>query len=371
MNTSVKESHLEVNSMLGKIGFERYLVHCRRCGYGYAPFDREIQVDELHKLTKKLKEVICDFAQRMVFEEASEMLERRLGIKVSSSLIQKVSEEVGKILYENEVNQAKEVYENQHKTISKIPENQKKGRLYIEADGSMVLVRGEGWKEIKLGMVFKDSKVINRDKERHIIVEKEYTTCLGTAEQFKKMLYALAVRNGCQDVKEVVILGDGSVWIWNMAKELFPDAIFILDYYHFSEHVCTCAKEIYPEDEFARHDWAKNITESILEGEIDKAIKDLKNSEYESKEIRENIEQLVTYIENNRDKLRYREYREKGYFIGSGAIESGHKNVIQHRLKQAGMRWNRTGGQYIASLRAAHKSNRWDKITEIIYAKAC
>ena len=50
----------------------------------------------------------------------------------------------------------------------------------------------------------------------------------------------------------------------------------------------------------------------------------------------------------------------KGYSIGSGAIEGGHKHVIQQRMKLAGMRWSKAGAQYITSLRAASKSNKWD-----------
>jgi len=77
-------------------------------------------------------------------------------------MVQEISEEVGKKLYEKEKEEAKDLYKNQYKAISQVSENMKTGRIYIEADGSMVLIRGEGWKEIKLGMVFKDNKILNR-----------------------------------------------------------------------------------------------------------------------------------------------------------------------------------------------------------------
>jgi hypothetical protein len=68
--------------------------------------------------------------------------------------------------------------------------------------------------------------------------------------------------------------------------------------------------------------------------------------------------------------MHYKQYKDAGYFIGSGAIESGHKHVIQQRLKLAGMRWSKSGAQYIASLRAASKSDKWYKVTDIIHDKA-
>lgn len=370
MIISSKSSHMSVNSLMGRIGYDRAWLHCRRCEEGYAPFDRELDINENHKVTKGLTEVVCDFAQRMgSFEEASYMLEKYLSISISPSMIQKISEEVGKELYEKEKREAKDLYENQYKAISQVPENMKTGRIYIEADGSMVQIRGEGWKEIKLGIVFKDNKILNKDKDRHIIVEKEYVASLGGAEEFKKMLWAVAVRNGFQNAKEVVILGDGSAWIWNIAKELFPDAVFILDYYHFEEHVYECANAIYPEDELSRKKWANGIIEGFLEkDEVEKTIEGLNAQEYEES-AKVKVKGLKTYLSNNQDKMHYKIFVDKGYFIGSGAIEGGHKHVIQQRLKLAGMRWSRTGAQSIASLRAASKSNKWERVTDIIFGK--
>lgn len=365
-----KASHISINSLMGRLEFDRTWFHCRLCGEGYAPFDRELEIDGEHKLTKGLIDTLCDFAQRMSsFEEASYVMEKYLGIKVSASMIQMVSEEVGKRLFEKEKQEAKDLYQNQYKAISSVPDSKKKSRIYIEADGSMLLIRHEGYKEIKLGMIFKDSQIINKDKERHIICEKDYVACLGTAEEFKKMLWAAAIRNGYQDVKEVVILGDGSKWIWNIATELFPDAVFILDYYHFKEHVHGCAKVVYPENEISRKRWVDDIIGGFMEDKIEEALEYLKPEDFSEELVCSKVRELKTYLENNKEKMRYKEYREKGYFIGSGAVESAHKHVIQQRLKLAGMRWSRDGAQYIAALRAASKSNRWNKVAEIIYNK--
>lgn len=358
--------------MLGHLDLTRHLVYCRRCEEGYAPFDRELGINDKHKITGGLKETICDFAQRMSsFEEASYMMEKYLNVKVSAFLAQQVSEEVGQKLFDEEKQEAEYLYKNQYEAISSIPESQKKGRIYIEADGSMLLIRGEGYKEIKVGMVFKDNMILNRNKERHIIVEKDYVACLGTAEEFKKMLWATAIKNGFYDVAEVVILGDGAKWVWNAARELFPEAVFILDYYHFEEHVYECANVMYPEDELSRKRWSKKIIDGFMEGKIEKTLKHLNADKYSDEQVSIKVSNLKGYLNNNKDKMNYKEYRKKGYFIGSGAIESAHKHVIQQRLKLAGMRWNKSGAQYISTLRATSKSNRWNKVQEIIYNKVC
>jgi len=194
---------------------------------------------------------------------------------------------------------------------------------------------------------------------------------LGGAEEFKKMLWAAAVKNGFQDVIEVVILGDGSGWIWNIAKELFPEAVFILDYYHFEENVYKCANAIYPEDEVGRKRWANEIIDAFMVTDnIEETIGNLKPEDFEEQAVKDKVEELKTYLDNNKDKMHYKQYKSNGYFIGSGAIEGGHKHVLQQRLKLAGMRWNKSSAQYIASLRIASKSDKWDKVIDIIYGRA-
>ena len=76
---------------------------------------------------------------------------------------------------------------------------------------------------------------------------------------------------------------------------------------------------------------------------------------------------LYKYMTNNKERINYNSFEEKGYYIGSGAIESGNKTVIQQRMKQSGMRWGVAGGQYIAALRAKYESNMWDNnVQEVI-----
>jgi hypothetical protein len=77
-----------------------------------------------------------------------------------------------------------------------------------------------------------------------------------------------------------------------------------------------------------------------------------------------NIVNLRTYINNNIDKVDYPKYKEKGYFVGSGAIESANKVILQRRLKQAGMRWSVPGAQSVLSLRAKVESGRWESDVE-------
>jgi hypothetical protein len=77
-------------------------------------------------------------------------------------------------------------------------------------------------------------------------------------------------------------------------------------------------------------------------------------------------EQVLAYYRANAYRMLYHTYQSQGLCIGSGAIESAHRSVIQRRLKLAGQRWKRAGAQHVLNLRAAHMSQQWDKVLNLI-----
>ena len=75
--------------------------------------------------------------------------------------------------------------------------------------------------------------------------------------------------------------------------------------------------------------------------------------------------QLISYYKNHEKRMQYHLFREKGLIIGSGAIASAHKDVLQKRLKLSGQRWTKQGLQQIAQLRVAYKSGQWNLIKNL------
>jgi len=176
----------------------------------------------------------------------------------------------------------------------------------------------------------------------------------------------VAIKNGYGIYETHVILGDGAVWIWNMAKELFPNTVEILDFYHAIENTHKFAKVLYPNDEVKRHKWVKKVLNMLETGKELEAIEFVKK--YKIKDLPSGVINLPDYLEKNKTRIMYKFFKDMGYYIGSGAIESGNKTVIQQRMKQSGMRWGMKGGQYIATLRAKYKSNCWNEVINIITA---
>ena len=257
----------------------------------------------------------------MSFEKASEMIEKFTGIKVSESLIRLVTEETGEKVFKQDMARAEESYKKPEIAAPyALNRHKKEGVLYIFTDGSTVNTtledeNGSSWREMKLGLVFWDGDSISRKDGKKIITKKEYVSFFGGVEQFKKLLFDAAARAGYGKIRQVVFIGDGSHWIWNMCNELFPDAVQILDYYHLSENVHAFAKYLYPENEVKMKGWAKDILDKIDEGLVDEvlgSLPDLKNAKLPAQ-----VPNLKVYIENNRGRIDYRRYRLRGYYIRS------------------------------------------------------
>jgi hypothetical protein len=199
-------------------------------------------------------------------------------------------------------------------------------------------------------------------------LEKEYISYIGNASEFRKHLFALALRNGYGHYKETVILSDGATWIRNMAEELFPDAQQILDYYHLCENVNTFAKHLFKMDESKYKPWAKEICGKLKKGEYQRVLDELWPLQRTPDSSPVN---LFGYITNNVNNIDYAVYEKKGYFIGSGAIESGNKIILQDRLKRAGMRWNVETAQALLTLKSKVESRLWGSQVEQPFLSHC
>ncbi|MCL1791296.1 MAG: ISKra4 family transposase [Peptococcaceae bacterium] len=355
---------------------ERNVDYCPHCHKTFPQGEADLQINEPFRVTNDFMVMLAYIAQMIPsFGNAQDLLSKICNIDISISQIQKIAEYAGEKVHARQMDAANKAYEKPEEAAPQALEKDKEDSiLYILADGSAVNTRiqdedGSTWKEMKLGMVFSDKAI--RQRNKHIdIDQKEYTAYFGSVHEFKKLLFDAAARAGYGKVKQTVIIGDGAKWIWNMCEELFPDAVCILDLYHMKENIFEYAKALFPNDEKKYTRWAKTVSYYIETDQIQKAQKKIKQNplpETASKK----VVNLAGYIANHIDYINYLEYKKQGYYVGSGMIESGNKVVVQKRLKQAGMRWSRTGAQNIVSLRAKYESNRWADVQSLILDKRC
>jgi len=168
-------------------------------------------------------------------------------------------------------------------------------------------------------------------------------------------VYREAKRRGFNEAKRRVILGDGALWIWNLASEQFPWAIQIVDLFHAKEHLSEVAKAIYgPSSDLGRQ-WAKRRHDQLDEGKLDALLDALRVHAKTSDEAR----RCIDYITRNRNRMRYPQFRARGLCVSSGVVEAGCKLAIGTRLKRSGMHWTIPGADAIIALRCSVLSGRF------------
>ena len=181
------------------------------------------------------------------------------------------------------------------------------------------------------------------------------------AAYFGKELFALATHSGIYqediDTQEIVFIGDGAAWIWNLADEYFPNAVEIVDYMHATSHLYDVAKVAFGETETdAIQAWVKATEPILYDGNITEVVARIRGLDTQTPEVSDRIEREARYFEKQAKRMQYKAFREKGYQIGSGVIESACKHVVGQRCKQASMRWEKTGIHAILGWRCLYKN---------------
>jgi hypothetical protein len=164
-------------------------------------------------------------------------------------------------------------------------------------------------------------------------------------------------------VQTVVVLADGAEWIWAQARTQLqlPDVevVEIVDFYHAAEHLGTVAAAVFGPGSLRAADWLDRHRHLLRHHGVAPIHAALAALDPRTAEATDTVRKAHAYFTSHAARMAYPTFRARLFPIGSGAIESTAKNLIQARQTQAGMRWTHTGAQQVADLRALHRSARW------------
>ncbi len=215
------------------------------------------------------------------------------------------------------------------------------------------------FREVKTGVLLLPSERVETSPGRRSVVRRFLVTCLGDADAIFARLYAQLRELGWVGAHTVVVIvGDGAEWIWNRAT-MFVRRCEILDFWHALEHAWEVAQLRYGEGSAQADRWVHEIAEDLRAGKVQDVIARLKRVRPKTPELRESVQALIRYYSENAGRMRYDEYLRLGYGIGSGAVESAHKQVVHARFRQAGMRWSEAGARRLLALRLLLLNDNW------------
>ncbi len=291
-------------------------------------------------------------------------------IRMSSTSTWRRVEKWGKRMQAIETLQQVKAYDFEEPV--EIDPNKSIGRMGAAMDGTMIHIREEGWKELKVGSVFEVEQRMEIDpktKEKVEIghaVHNRYAAHLGGPEIFGKKMWAEARQRHWTHAVDSIVIGDGAPWIWNLAGEHFYDSHQLIDWYHASEHLANAAKVLHGEGSQKAHRWHRSRETKLYQGHADQIVKQLTKLAKKHPRKAEELQKEARYFRNYKKRMRFLEMREQGYPIGSGMVESAAKQY-KARFAGAGMRWCRPGAERLLPIRTAIMSNRFEKMWNLAY----
>lgn len=233
--------------------------------------------------------------------------------------------------------------------------------LQLSVDGAMVPLVGQGqWAEVKtlaLGVV---------QPAAHTTA-LSYFSRLADHETFARLALVEAHRRGVATAGVVAAVGDGAGWIQAFVDYHRPDAVRILDWCHAVGYLGRVASACFGAEAAGARRWLAAQTRELLEGDPETVLGKLRGlrdgvvraAGDEAAARRAALDTALAYLEPRRAQIQYAAFRAAGYPIGSGAVESANKLVVEARLKGAGMHWARRHVDPMVALRTVVCADRW------------
>jgi hypothetical protein len=369
-------------SVFGKTTYKRaYYAGCS-CKKGKAPIDERFGI-EPGAVTTGLAVLLALAGIEFSYDKSPEWLRSFLLFDISENTVRSETERMG-VLQEKqekaliEQSQKENYLQERQRNPRKIP-----NRLYGSMDAAKVRIEPrpkkgkekeehENWRDMK-NLCWFETEVVppsQRSKRQKKKVEREqvalrarnkqYYCDILEADEFGKLLWATGCTANADLCQDLIFLGDGAVWIWNLVDRYYPHAKQIVDWYHAEEHLEKVAASAFS-DRVERSRWLDEVTQFLWDGKVEEVMDACQSLAKDCLV----AEQTAAYFSNNCERMRYDQFRAAGYMIGSGTIESACKQIVTHRLKLPGAQWNLTGAVQTAKARAVWLSGQWQNLCHI------
>lgn len=324
-----------------------------KSGKLFRPFSESAKI-YCKSYSTPLQRAIVDFASDVSFAESANKLKEHYGIEVPTSSIRSIAEM-----------HAETINKNLTKIQKKRPSVQAKKPLIMQSDGGMVPIvktqgdssidnrktRQVGWKENRLSLVYAQGNI-----------SPIYASTMGSVDDVGNQFIYIADLAGRDDKSHIHFVADGAQWIADQVDTKFgAQANFLLDFYHLSEYLHKAGHCLSPEDPEA---WASVHKKYMKEGKINTVIQELERHINEDKKAKDHVceaKNCYNYMIKRLQQFNYKDAIAKNLPIGSGKIESGHRSVIQKRLKISGAWWLEKNVESMASLRVLRANGFYDQ----------
>lgn len=240
-------------------------------------------------------------------------------------------------------------------------------------DGWMARFRGPGWgeektdeprvawHELKMGVFYRHEQASVNASGRGLLAEKVIVSWQGAAAALGERLHHEALRRGLGRAQAVEAVGDGAPWIWNRVAGRWAQATQVLDCYHASEHLWELGRALHPKAEPKVKPWVEARRHRLRHGQEQKVLKEIAGLKTGRSAAGKIVRREQNYFASQAGRRAYETVAERGWPIGSGAVESAGRQA-QCRYKRAGQFWTAKGLRHLQALEAARAHGHWDQL---------
>jgi hypothetical protein len=358
----------ELQGLVGDYTLARPYYACAACQHGLAPLDERLGLGS-GALSPGLARVACRLGIEDSFGEAADALAETLRVDVAREGTRRITEGIGAVA-EVEEQAAMARAQDGHDPLpqAEVRALPAGAALLIEVDGAQVHL-DDDWHEAKVGLAapLGPTTRIDRDSGRETLAMGNPSYCAGFegAETFWWRVYVEACRQGLGStgLALIVVLGDGADWIWRYAPRFLAighaQIVEIVDLYHAWEHLGAVAAAVFGAGTSTATAWLEPRKKQLREQGVAPILTALADLAPPDPQAADEVRKALGYFTTHQARMDYPRFVARHLPIGSGAVESACKTLIEEREKGAGMRWTKADAQVVASLRALWRSGRW------------
>jgi hypothetical protein len=238
-------------------------------------------------------------------------------------------------------------------------------------DGYQVRFRGLGWgkqrtqqprvqwHEEKVGVFYEQEQA--GGTERRQLVDKVVIGWQGEPLELGRRLHWEALRGGLGRARERLVVADGAPWIWNVVRDRWAGAHQLLDFYHASQHLWALGEVVASKDEGARRVWVEKRLHGLRHGQEQAVLREIAVLPPRRGEAGKVLRREQSYFASQAQRMNYQVLAERGWPIGSGAVESACRQR-QCRRKRPGQFWTAKGLRHLGALEEARDNGHWDEL---------
>lgn len=294
---------------------------------------------------------------RMSYGEAQEELEWLWGVRASIGAIREATIEYGRLAEEMVTAEVKRLEEEGEEATEK-PQ-----QLMVCTDGAFVQTTKGEWREVKT-VAFGEFESQWNPKEKQIVTKTStisYFSRWEEAETFSRRALSEWHQRGGENAERVVAVNDGATWIQSFLDYHCPTAIRVIDFAHAQSYLAKIGKIVYESDEAGFVSWYAAASKQLGTQPPQRTLADLRflQRQHDPQEENPDLSTALNYLTLREKMIDYPHFRKIEVPIGSGIGESGHKVVMQRRMKQAGMRWAEENINPMLALRNLLCNKRW------------